>query len=268
MKHVRSKRTALLGSVAAVILAAAAVAVALVASPGNAAGAVAPSNTSPPTISGSPEVGATLTATRGTWTGSTPMSFAYRWLRCDENGGSCSNIGGATSKTYTLKNPDGGNTVRVRVTATNGSGSSSATSVPTAVIKTKPTTGCPGGTFAPVSSVNPPARLVIDRMEWSPSVVTRSTSALVGRFHVIDTCGQPVEGALVYATAVPFNQLSVVEQPSGHDGWATINFRVLAGFPVARKQGLLVVFVRARKPGENLLAGISNRRLVSLHVKL
>jgi hypothetical protein len=38
----------------------------------------APSNTSPPTISGTPTVGGTLTASSGSWSGSSPMSFSYR----------------------------------------------------------------------------------------------------------------------------------------------------------------------------------------------
>lgn len=227
-----------------------------------------PVNTSLPTISGTPALGQTLTASPGTWTGSQPISFSGQWRRCNANGGSCSNIGGATATTYTLQSVDVGKTLRVSVTARNSDGSSSATSAQTAVITKPPATGCPSGASALVNDVNPPARLVIDQIQFSPSVVRRSTKAVVGRFHVIDTCGQPVQGALVYATAVPFNQLSVSEQPSGRDGWAHIDFRVLTGFPAARHQGLLVVFVRARKPGENLLAGISNRRLVSVRVHL
>jgi hypothetical protein len=152
------------------------------------------------------------------------------------------------------------------VTAHNSAGSSSATSAPSAVISAPSATGCPSGPFAFVSDVTPPARLIVDRLEFSPPVVAKSAQRLVARFHVIDSCGQPVQGALVYATAVPFNQLTPTEVPTARDGWATIDFRVLAGFPAARNQQLLVIFTRARKPGENLLAGISNRRLVSVRV--
>jgi hypothetical protein len=119
-----------------------------------------------------------------------------------------------------------------------------------------------------VTDVTAPARLIVDRIEWSPSVVTLSTNTVIGRYHVVNTCGQAVSGALVRSAAVPFNQLTAHEVPTASDGWATISHDVKAGFPAARKQQLLVFFVRARKPGESLLAGISGRRLVSVRVNL
>jgi hypothetical protein len=84
------------------------------------------------------------------------------------------------------------------------------------------------------------------------------------------TCkGKPVQGALLYGAAVPFNQFSVpAEQPTGADGSAQLTMSRLRGFPAARQQQLLVVFARARKPGENVLGGISTRRLVSFQVDL
>jgi glucose/arabinose dehydrogenase len=98
-------------------------------------GAAPPVNTSAPTISGAARVSATLTANEGAWSGTTPMTFAYQWLRCSKSGGNCTSIAGATGKTYVLTGTDVGSKIRVRVAATNATGSGSATSEPTAVVK-------------------------------------------------------------------------------------------------------------------------------------
>jgi large repetitive protein len=91
-----------------------------------------PSNTSPPTISGTAEEGQTLTATTGTWTHN--PTYAYQWRRCNQTGGSCTNVSGATSATYDLGAADIGSTIRVRVTASNDGGSAAADSGATSVV--------------------------------------------------------------------------------------------------------------------------------------
>jgi acid phosphatase type 7 len=95
-----------------------------------------PVNSSPPTISGTAQQGQTLTANRGTWTGSPTPTYTYQWRRCDATGGACADISGATATSYTLISTDVGKTIRVVVTATNSVGSSSATSAQTAVVTT------------------------------------------------------------------------------------------------------------------------------------
>jgi hypothetical protein len=94
-----------------------------------------PKNTLLPLISGQARVGRTLTVSNGTWTGATPMTFAYQWQRCNSSGGNCVDILGATNTSYGLTSADIGFTIRARVTATNSFGSSSATSDRTAVVK-------------------------------------------------------------------------------------------------------------------------------------
>jgi chitodextrinase len=84
-----------------------------------------------PVISGTAQEGQTLTATDGSWFG-VPKLFGYQWLRCA--GATCSNVSGASTKTYALATADVGATMRVRVTATNAFGSTSATSAETAVV--------------------------------------------------------------------------------------------------------------------------------------
>ena len=166
----------------------------------NAAGAAAPQNTSPPTITGTPQQGHTLVGDRGKWSGS-PTDYNDFWVRCDKNGGSCSNISGATDRTgYLLKSVDVGNTIRFQVQAKNADGSTFASSVPTAVITAATTppppvsNGCAktGGTI-PVAGITPPARLLIDQTQVTPSTITYGTRSITARFHV-SACGGSVEG--------------------------------------------------------------------------
>ena len=98
----------------------------------------APANTALPTISGLTQVGATLTASNGTWTGSPTPTFTYQWEQCNSSGASCSDIGGATNSTYVLVSGDAGHTIRVKVTATNTVSAVTAESAATAVITVPP----------------------------------------------------------------------------------------------------------------------------------
>jgi hypothetical protein len=95
---------------------------------------VAPSNTAAPVVSGTPEVGQTLSASNGTWSGSTPMSDTYQWQDCSASGTGCANVSGAAASTYTLAASDVGHTMSVVVSASNAGGSTAATSAHTAVI--------------------------------------------------------------------------------------------------------------------------------------
>ena len=240
---------------------------------GQAASKVVPNNTTPPAVSGTPKVGSTLTTTDGTWSGTTPLTYTYAWRRCDENGGSCSTISGATAKTYELKQVDSGSTLRVVVTATNSESNDSSTSVPTAVVTAVAApapTGCPGGTGTiAIADLSLPGRLLIDQQTMTPGVVTPTTISIQTHFRVTACGGRPVQGALVYVTAVPYNQYSIPQEgTTGADGGVNLTMTQLSGFPAARQQQLLVMFARARKAGEDLLGGVSTRLLVSFPVSL
>jgi hypothetical protein len=114
-----------------------------------------PTNTSPPTIPGTPQEGNTLTADPGSWSGS-PTSYQYQWRRCDSNGENCSDITGATATSYKLTSADVNETIRVRVIASNAAGPSSpADSAPTLAVQPAPT-GQIQGTVTQQSRTKPP----------------------------------------------------------------------------------------------------------------
>jgi len=162
---------------------------------------------------------------------------------------------------------------RTRVTATNASGSESAVSDATPAVSSlaQNLTGCPdvhGAGTVHVEEFVPPARLVVDRRQMTPSVITRTTQRITLRIHVIACDDRAVIGALVYATPTPFNQFTGAERPTDATGWATLTLTRQRAFPATSQQRSLIVFIRTRKPGEDLLGGISSRRLVSFPVRL
>ena len=226
---------------------------------GQAASNARPQPKSPPTISGTAEVGVTLVATRGTWDGN-PTSFHFAWERCDTTGAACLAISGATAKIYTPTDADVGHTLRVNVTAHNGGGSTTSTSAPTAVV---PPGGCPPGSGAvPVASLTPPARLDITHESVAPRV-KRSTRAIHLRFQITACGGRPVQGASVYATAIPYNQFAQAQATTGADGTVVLTESRQSGFPASRHQRLLAVFARAWKQGEPVTGGVSSSRVVA-----
>jgi len=257
---------------------------ALVVSVGVAGAAAAspPASRSLPSVAGSAQEGQTLRARSGDWSGTRPLTFAYQWRRCGPFGGNCANIAGASAARYAAVAADVGRTLRVLVTATNVDGSSSAVSRPTAVVRARGTQPPPppppppppagpagqvqladGKISIPVTSVALPHRLIISSVAFSPSPV-RSRVPFTGRFRVTDTRGFAVRGALVLALGVPYSRIAVEsEQETGMDGWTTFQFDPTARLPLQRG-AYLVVFLRARKSGDNLLAGVSTRRLVQV----
>lgn len=93
-----------------------------------------PVSTSPPTIEGEATVDSPLKGGKGVWEGTAPLTFQWQWLRCNPEGGECEPIEGAIEPNRPVRELDLGSTLRLKVTATNKAGSSSAASSATAVI--------------------------------------------------------------------------------------------------------------------------------------
>ena len=118
----------------------------------DATAAVAASTNTPatgaPTITGTAQVGQTLTA--GTTAimdadGLTSVSYTYQWIRTATGTGVDTNISGATASTYTLVAADQGTTIKVRVSFTDdASNAETLTSAATAVVSAAPNTPATG----------------------------------------------------------------------------------------------------------------------------
>ena len=104
----------------------------------------APLPMSKPTVTGTAQVGQTLTAAAGTWrsaSGSGTLSTIGRWYRCTDavSPTTCSATS-TTGSTYVASMADRGQYLRFGETATNDAGSTMASSKPTAAVLTTPAT--------------------------------------------------------------------------------------------------------------------------------
>ena len=93
-----------------------------------------------PHLEGSAHDGRVLTVGTGSWDGDSPITFDYRWQRCDPGGERCERITGATRRRYVLKRDDIGTRIRARVIAWNAAGTAEARTAPTRRIAPSPPT--------------------------------------------------------------------------------------------------------------------------------
>lgn len=98
-----------------------------------------PANTTPPTISGAPKAGQTLSCSAGTWTNS-PTGFVYQWARDGTP------IVGATSPMYTVRTSDEQLTLTCTVTAYNLAGAGTPATSSGVAIQVPYVRGCPRAT--------------------------------------------------------------------------------------------------------------------------
>ncbi len=151
-----------------------------------------PSNTALPTISGTPVVGSTLTATTGTWTSTTTITgYTYQWQNSLDGTTWANTTGtGATTNSYTVASADAGRYLHVVVTATNSDGSASATSASTAMVPpynsvlpatcTTPTVGvacgATNGTWAGAATYTYQWQTSPDTTTWTNATGTGATT--------------------------------------------------------------------------------------------
>jgi len=231
----------------------------------------APTNTASPSIAnaGGLTTGAVATGSNGSWVSDQSISYSYSWSLCDGAGKNCKTIAGETRSSHAIPDSEAGSTLVFSVRASNGHGTTTANSAATAPIKPGLPAGAirlPDGKISiPAASVDPPQRLVISDVAFSPTII-RNRNTFTSRYRITDTRGYVIRDALVYTVALPYNYAHpAAETPTGTDGYAVINITPTTTLPLS-KGTTIVFFVRARKANDPLLAGVSNRRLVQIRV--
>jgi hypothetical protein len=160
--------------------------------------------------------GATMKATKGTWTGPADIAYAYGWQRCTVGQPeTCAAIAGATAGSYVMTADDVGKSIRARVTATNPDASvDSLTSLGGVVLSPSPKL-----TTAPVVSGTPKAgqTLTVAQGTWAGEV----TSVADAWWRCSSPCAA-ITGATgatyVPASAVVGTYLKVRETATGPGG--------------------------------------------------
>jgi hypothetical protein len=230
-----------------------------------------PASASAPTISGSAVVGSTLTSETGTWVGVQPITYSYRWLRCDREGNACKSTG-KTAKTYKVVQADSGRRLRVGVIATNSAGSGDAFSTATdPVVANSGSDGTielPGGGKS-IAAKNVPKsqRLVVDAVLFDPNPVTSRDQPINVSIRVTATGrGYAVRDAVVFIRSTPLLTSGGDDKLTAADGWVTYSLQPESDFPL--KDGYNVqFFVKAYRKGDPSLGGIYGSRLVQVATK-
>ena len=161
-----------------------------------------------------------------------------------------------------MTSADAGPPLRSQITATSSSGSTKATSNAVGPVASAPSPPATGS--VPASSVPDTDQLEIASIKYSGGAF-HGRGPITASFKVVNSAGRPVSGALVYVLPTPRDQASHPgEVPTAANGWGIVQLALTSKAP---KSGWLLLFVRARTPQGNLLAGSSTRRLVQVRIK-
>jgi hypothetical protein len=120
-----------------------------------------------------------------------------------------------------------------------------------------------GETSIPVTTVPAAARLVVDRVEFSPNVVRTRAQPITIRIKVKETRGFVVRDALVSLRSTPVVTSTPAAAATGSDGWITYTVQPERDFPIRRGYSVQF-FIKAYRQGDPPLAGIAGYRLAQV----
>jgi hypothetical protein len=184
-----------------------------------------PVNTARPSVTGDAVVGSPLTVDNGTWTGA-PTSFTYQWLQCDQFGGACVQVVGATGKTYGVRLADVSSRMRVDVTAKNADGSTTRRSTPSDIVEPLPVVTTPGNKAPTIRFLS----------------LKRLGARVYARFRV---CDDAAKGVTVYERDSKAGALAYVRKFSVVPNSCTVATRSWNPAPRFRTPGRFTVTLRA-----------------------
>lgn len=222
-------------------------------------GATPPASTAAPSIAGTPQVGLTLTADPGTWTGTAPIAYDYEWYRCDAAGLNCVAIPNASAQTYTLVAADQGSTIMVVVTASNSAGRVPAGSSVTGPVAA-PGPGAQTVTVTPVADAYVDASAAATNTGSATKLRVDGTPVVVGylRFSVPALSGT-VSRATLSVNAASGQATGFEVHDVANDTWGegTITYanRPAFGAGVAGSSGPLTAGRRASADVTSLISG-------------
>jgi hypothetical protein len=216
----------------------------------------APSEKAPPTISGDAVVGQKLTATTGTWEGTTPISYTFKWQTCTSSS-SCSD-NGASGNTYTIPAAAAGKRIRAKVLAKNTDGETAGLSDPTDTVTTSS-----GGSSISVDTMVAGDKLVVDTVNFNPNPVTSRSQPIQVKIKITDTKGKLVRGAFVFFRSTPILTSTPTDAATDSNGLVVYTISPRSDFPL--RTGYNVQFyVKAYRKGDPTLAGVAGTRLVQV----
>lgn len=103
----------------------------------------APANDKAPTFSGTMHAGNMLAASSGTWNdtadgGTSTLTYSYQWQSSSTDGGTPTDLIGATTENYTLTKADSGKYIRIKQSCSDGTDTAAAYSAWQAVLNNAP----------------------------------------------------------------------------------------------------------------------------------